>query len=35
MATDVGILIHEGALPVKNLILEDFAPTYIIEGDQR
>lgn len=27
MATDVGILIHEGTLPRKNLILQDFAPT--------
>lgn len=28
-ATDAGILIHDGTLAVNNLILQDFAPTYI------
>lgn len=29
-ATDVGILIHEGTLECKSLILQDFAPTYVV-----
>jgi len=30
-ATDIGILIHDGTLPLKNLVLQDFAPTFKIE----
>jgi hypothetical protein len=33
IATDIGILIQDGTLPLKNLILQDFAPTYVIEDD--
>lgn len=33
-ATEIGILIHDGTLSLKNLMLKDFAPTYEIKSPQ-